>query len=203
MSWFTDPNCEAECMKAHAAIATAVDFDFPSGHVRLGTWLGNLVIGGNTYLGVGSLGSIQETAQGVQLVAEQWSYQLSGVDPAILPESEIDNAFGRSVVEYEVWMDPVRWTVIGTEINREGTMGRFRRLDGGQRPLIEVTVDTRLSMLEQTDGWRYTTEHQAKFFSGDLGCDFARRNDSIEIIWGGYRVLPGGIVPNLVRRFRD
>ena len=187
MSWFSDPNCEAAALAEVAAVAYAVDLEFPSGHVRLHTWTGDLTIGGNVYTGTGTLGAISDVPERAELTAEQWTYRLSGVDVTVLPESEIDNCFGRSVIEYEVWFNPETYAVIGTEIRREGTMGRVRRRDGSQ-PVIEISCETRLVMLEQADSWSYTSEHQADFFPGDLGCDFARELDSVEVIWAGKRV---------------
>lgn len=200
MSWFDDSNCEAAAMAERCAIAYAVDLDFLSGHVRLHTWTGDLSINGQTYLGVGKLGAISDIAERVQLVSERWRYRLSGVDPSVVPESEIDNSFGRSVTEYEVYLNPDTYAVIGYETRREGTMGSVRRSDG-RDPIIEVSVNNRLSMLEQPDGWRYITEHQEKFYSGDLGCDHARALDSIEVIWGGRRV--GGFASEFINTGRN
>jgi hypothetical protein len=187
MSWFTDPNCEAAAALEHAQLAYAVDFDFPSGHVRLHTGSGDLVVAGNTYTGVGSIGSIQGNPERLKLGSEKWSYSLSGVDPSVIPESEIDNSFGRSVVEYEVWMNPATNQVAGYEINREGRIDGMRRRDGVS-PVIMVSVENRLVILDQADGWRYTGEHQAQFFPGDLGCDETKNLESKEVIWGGKRV---------------
>lgn len=196
MSWFSDPNCEAAAIAEVAVVVYAVDLDFPSGHVRLHTGTGPLTIGGNIYTGTGTLGSISDVPERAQLTAERWDYKLSGVDPTVVPESEIDDCFGRSVVEYEVWLNPENHAVIGAETRREGTMGRVRRRDGAS-PVIEVSCETRLVMLEQPDGWRYTGEHQDKFFSGDLGCHLVGELDSVEVIWGGKRVQGGGEHPRL------
>lgn len=200
MSWFTDANCEAESLKEHVRYARAVDFDFPSGHSRFWTGLGDLTIGGDVYTGTGSLGSVSDTSENVSLANEQWTYRLSGVDPTILPESEIDNSYGRSVTEYEVWIHPTQLTVIGTEIFREGCIGPIKRLDG-HAPYIQVRCYSRLAFLDEAEGWRFTTEHHEEFFASDLGCDFTRQMDSVELIWGGYKVFPGfhGLISDVVR----
>lgn len=191
MSWFTDANCEAASLLEHAQIAYAVDLDFPSGHVRLHTALGDLSIGGNTYTGIGTLGTINGVPDRVKLQSERWSYLLSGVDPSVVPESEIDNCFGRSATEYEVWINPSTQAVIGYEINREGRMAGIKRRDGGPTPVIEVGCENRLVVLDQADGWRYTDEHQQLWFSGDLGCDQTKNIESKEVIWGGRKHKPG------------
>lgn len=198
MSWFTDASCEAASILENAVIAYAVDLSFPSGHIRLSTWPSDLTIGGNVYTGVGTLAGVSEIPDRAQFTADRWTYSLSGVDPSVVPESEIDNCFGSSATEYEVWLHPDTHAVIGTEINREGRMGRVRRRDGGS-PIIQVDVESRLVVLEQSDDWLYTAEHQAEFFSGDTGCNQVGALDSNEIIWGGKRV-DGGVPGHIARR---
>ncbi len=202
MSWFTDANCAAAALREHALIAYAVDFDFPSGHVRLSTYIGNLRIDSNVYTGVGGLAGISGGSEKAALVADRRVYSLSGVDPSVVPESEIDDCFARSVTEYEVWINPETRAVIGTEINWEGRMSKVRRRDGGT-PLIEINCENRLVILEDADSWRYTSEHQARFFPSDTGLNHVRENDSLQIMWGGFPVVPGGILANLALRFRS
>lgn len=193
MSWYDDTNCETAAMAERCSIARAVDLEFPSGNVRLHTRKGTLSIGGNTFLGAGDLATISDTPERASLTTERWTYGISGIDPSVIPESEIDDSFGGEVIEYEVYLNPETHAVIGYEIRREGTINRVRRRDG-RSPLIEVGVDTRLAILELKDGWRWVTEHQEKFFSGDLGCDFARNLDSEEIIWGGHRTSGNSVI---------
>lgn len=200
MSWFTDPLCEAESLKEHVVMAYAVDMDFPSGHVRLTTWPGGLTLGGTAFTDAKNLGSVSDVPETAELTAERWTYSLSMVDPSVVPESEIDNCFGHSVVEYEVWLDSTTYAVIGYEIKREGTMGRVRRRRGGSTPLIEVDCETRLVILEQIDGWLYTSEHQAEFFSGDTGLDQVKELGSVEVIWNGKRIQAGGVPGYLANR---
>lgn len=190
MSWFTDANCQAAAELEHAQKCYAVDFNFPSGHVRLHTALGDLVLDGNTYIGVGTLGTVESIPERAQLTSEKWTYSLSLTDLTIIPESEIDNCYGRSVTEYEVYFNPDTFAVIGKEINREGRMGRVRRTDG-KSPVILVSCENRLAILEKANGLRYTDEHQQNLFSGDLGCDQVKFLETTEVLWGGYRVDPG------------
>ncbi len=198
MSWFTDANCEAASLAEVSLIAYAIDFDYPSGHVRLTTWPGDLTVNGQVYTGVGKLGSISDIPDSARLVAERWTYSISGVDPSVIPESEIDNVYSRSATEYEVWLNPETHAVIGYEINREGRMGRFRRSDGAV-PILQQDCEARIVILERNDGWMWTTEHQADFFTGDTGFDQVRELDSKEIIWGGQRVGAGGLPGHIGR----
>lgn len=184
MTWFTDPDNQAESVKPHSIQVIALDGDFPSGHLRLSTWLAPLEINGNTFTAAGNLIKIPENVENLQLTADTRSYQLSGVDPAAIPESEIDACFGRSFVEYLVWLDGATHQVIGWEISFEGRMDKVQRRDGGQ-PTIEVNAEHRLVILDGTDGWCYTDPHQKQFDANDTGLDQVQLAGSISINWGG------------------
>jgi hypothetical protein len=206
VTWFTDANCAAAALRENAMLAYAVDLDFPSGHVRITTWKGGVSILGNTFVpGFNEAGDIlvamKEPIERAQLYAETWTYQLAGVDVSVIPESELDNSYGRSVTEYEVWFDPETRAMIGYEIRREGTISKPRRRDGAE-PLIEIDVEHRLVILEDADLWRFTGQHQDKFFptgTRDEGCDLTASLESKEVIWGGKRVEAGGAIRNVIR----
>lgn len=191
MTWFTDANVQAEFEKEHMALAFAVDLDFLSGHVRLTTWSGDLTVNGQVYGGIGTLGSISNVPDKVGLTADRWTYIASGVDFSLIPESEINNSFRRSVTEYLVVLDPVTHAVIGYEINREGRISKIRRVDATDAPVIEISCETRLVILENADNYRFTHEHQQDFFAGDMGLDQVKNLDTTEIIWGGSRLSFG------------
>lgn len=210
MTWFTDANCAAAALRENAMLAYAVALEFPSGNLYITTWKGGLTIDGDVYVpGYNEAGDIlvamTEPVERAQLYAETWTYQLAGVDPSVIPESEIDDSFGGSVTEYEVWFDPTTREMIGYELRREGTISKIRTRDSDE-PLIEVDVEHRLVVLEDSDGWRYTGQHQDRFFPGgtrDEGCDLTAGLESKEVIWGGFRVVPGGFIPNLLVRLRS
>lgn len=207
MTWFTDANCAAAALRENAMLGYAVDLEFPSGHVRITTWQGGVTIGADSFVpGYNEAGDIlvamKEPTERAQLYAETWTYQLAGVDPSVIPESEIDNSYGGAVIEYECWFDPDTRALIGYEERRRGTISKMRRRDGDE-PLIEVDVENELVMLEDADGWRYTGQHQDQFFPDvprDQGCDVTAGLESKEIIWGGHRALAGILMP-LIRHW--
>lgn len=197
MTWFTDSNNQTESAKPHNLLVVAIDGDFPSGHVRLSSWTGPLTINGNVFTGAAGLGRMPTPSEDVKLVADTRTYQLSGVDPSVVPESEIDGSFARSWTEYLVWLNPSTYQIVGFEISFEGRMDKFARRDGGASPIIEVNVENRLVILDQADGHTYTTTTQSLFFpgAGDTGFDHVKENDSVTILWGAKFVQPGIINP--------
>jgi hypothetical protein len=197
MSWFQKPAAETESLKADNVLAIAIDGDFPSGHLRISTWLAPIILNGDTFFSSAGLGSVPSVSENTQLVADTRVYQLAGIDPAVIPESEIDACFGRSWKEYLIWLDPVTHQVIDYELNFEGRMDKIERTDGAS-PSVRVSVEHRLVILDEADGWCYTNEHQHNFFPGDNGLDQVAMNNSVEITWGGGKVNypgPRSIVP--------
>jgi len=191
VTWFATSANETEAAKEHYFMFLAASFDFTSGVLRFWSGVGDLVIASNTYLGAGDLATITMPPERVNLTVERKTYQLSGVDPALVSESDLDSSFGRSVTEYFGFINPDTRVLLATpEVNWEGEISNIKRVDG-ERPLIEVNADHRLVMLDQADGWRYTHEHQQQFYAGDLGFDQVPANDLKEILWGGQRVDPG------------
>jgi hypothetical protein len=191
MSWFTQSANETEAAKERYCMFLAVDFDFLSGHQRYWSGIGTLSLFGSDYLGTGELGKISTAPEHVRLIAETKTFQLSGVDIALVDESDLENCFGRSVTEYFGFINPDTGRLHELpETNWEGYMGRGRRVDGSL-PIIEINAEHRLAELDKPDGWRYTHEHQQQFYPGDLGFREMPSVETTEVLWGGYRVYPG------------
>lgn len=190
MTWFTDSNVQALYDREHCIEAVAIDADFPSGHVRLTTWPAGLTILGNAFTSVAGIVDIDEVEETAQRIFEPRVYSISGVDLSEIPESEIDDSYGRAWTEYLVGYDPDTYQMVGYEEAWSGYIGRMRRLDS-LTPVIQVHVNHRLAALEQPDGYRRTHEHQQQFFAGDTGYKKVKGLGSIQILWGGVRVAPG------------
>jgi len=203
VSWFAHSANETEAGNEHVGMFVAVDFDFPSGHIYLWTGLGDLSFGGNDYLGVGDLGKIDTPAENNQLQSQTKKYQLTGVDPALVPETDIDNSYGRSVTEYFGFLDAEARTLVATpEINWEGRIDVIRRVDGAN-PVIEVTAEHRMVLLELTDTWRYTHEHQQMFYPAlnDKGFDQVTAIQLKKVVWSGKNVDPAVQMPAFPTHF--
>lgn len=197
MTWFTSSTNQAEAAKQQYLMFLAAVFDFASGPIRFCTLRGDLSFGGNTYIGAGELASVSMPEERTSLTFEPKVYRLSGVDPVLISESDIDNSFGRSTIEYFGFLNPDTHQLVDTpEINYEGRIDKMRRIDG-KEPLIEVRVNHRLNMIDRPDDWCYTHEHQQLFFAGDLGFNRIPDNELQEIFWGGRPVRPG--IGNLIR----
>jgi hypothetical protein len=195
VTWFATSANETEAGKERYFAFIAADFDFPSGHERFWTGIGDLTVLGNIYLGAGELVTVDGESESTDLGAQRKRYTLTGVDPSLVAETDIDGSFGRSVVEYLGFLDPdMRQLLAAPEVSWEGRIDSFRRVDGA-RPIIEVTAEHRLALLDRIDGWRYTHEHQQQFYAGDNGFDQVNAIQLKKVIWGGKLVDPAVQTP--------
>lgn len=190
MSWFAQGLNGTEADKEHVCLFVAVSFAFASATSRFWSGFGDLSFNGDTYIGTGELGKISAHTEQVVLVAERKTYQLTGIDPALVLESDFDSSFGRSVTEYFGFLTAGGALLVTPEINWEGRIDSCKRIDG-PNPVIEVNAEHRLSLMDKPDGWRYTHEHQQQFFPGDDGLKLVPSVETTEILWGGRRVYPG------------
>lgn len=191
MTWFAQSSNETEAARGEGSnLVVATDFDFPSGHVRVWAGYGDLVIGGNTFSGLGDLGSIGVVPERVGLDAQQKVYELAGVDFSLIPQSELDNSFGRSTIEYIGFLNSSGQLVATPEINFEGRIDTCTRIDGKQ-PVIRVAVEHRLVLLDRPDGWKYTHSHQQQFYAGDDGFDQVAAIQTKKLLWGNQSGAPG------------
>lgn len=201
MSWFQQSANGTEADKDAVCLFVAVSFALQSGTVRFWSGFGDLSFGGNSYTGTGELGKITAHTEQVTLIADKKTYQLTGVDPTLVLESDFDSSFGRSVTEYMGFLSQAGALIATPEINWEGRIDSCKRVDGSA-PVIEVAAEFRLTLIDQVDGWRYTHEHQQQFFPGDTGLQYVGALETTELLWGGRRVYPGYLSGNNTGRGR-
>ncbi len=207
MTWFEQTANQTESLRAKYFPFLAVDFDFPSGHYRFWTGAGDITLNGQTYLGVGDLVKIESESETIELGPQRKKYTLSNVDPTSVDEDDIDGSFGRSVTEYLGFLNPeTKQLIANPEISWEGRIDSFRRVDG-PNPIIEVSAEHKMALMDRADGWRYTDEHQQEFFpgAGDTGYNQVPKLPLKKVIWGGKTVDPavqGKNLPTPKPRFK-
>src|ERR1035438_6115524 len=86
---------------------------FSTGVQYIWSGVGNLVVGGNTYRGVGSFGKISRIEEGVDVQAFGMTVSLGGIDPALLADCLSDIQLGAPATIYFALFD-ASCNVIGT-----------------------------------------------------------------------------------------
>lgn len=195
MSRITLSDIEASLQAEHILFTVLATLDFASGAVRAHIGVGDLTIGGQTYLGTGefsALSTITERPDGRDYT--QLTVGLKGVSPTYLAQvPDRTDYFGRyASIQYVVFnrttylpVEPIEAAVF------EGFMDFMSYERSAGSASIAVTIKHFDSIYAQSPDQWFTDEHQKALFASDAMFDqLAAMNDQ-EIIWGGGKVNSG------------
>ncbi len=133
----------------------AVEMQFDSGTIRIWTGYGDKSIGGNTYTGTGNLLKIEGLEETSDLSAAGTTLTLSGLDSTIITYALTE--------EYQGRLAKIFWGVNGVSDVIEvfsGYMDQMIIQDQGDSSTIQLTLESRLIVLERPNIRRYTSESQ-------------------------------------------
>ena len=157
----------------------AVEMAFDSGTVRLWTGYGDRTIGGQTYVGAGSLLNIQDLAEVADLSAKAITISLSGVAVALVSLA-LQEPYQRRVCRvYFGTIDVANVVEVFS-----GQLNTMNIEDSGEASTITVVVDSKLVELERASNRRYTRESQRSRYSDDKFFDYVAKLQDREIVWG-------------------
>lgn len=138
----------------------AVELMFDSGALRIWSGIGDKSIGGQTYTGTGSLLSVGGIEESDDLSAPGASISLNGVDSSLV-----------SLAIQEPYQNRDCRILLGSgddffEIF-SGFMDVMTIEDSGETCVINLTVESRLIILDRKVPLRYTQETQNSLYPGD------------------------------------
>lgn len=138
----------------------AVELMFDSGALRIWSGIGDKSIGGQTYTGAGSLLSVGGIEESDDLSAPGASISLNGVDSSLV-----------SLAIQEPYQNRDCRILLGSgddffEIF-SGFMDVMTIEDSGETCIINLTVESRLIILDRKVPLRYTQETQNSLYPGD------------------------------------
>lgn len=168
----------------------AVDMGFSSGDIRLWTGYGDKTINSETFTGSGNLLNIDGLEEVADLSARGTTITLSGLASTILTYALTEEYQGRLVTIY--------WGVGDNVVEVfSGYMDQMTIIDSGETSTIELTVESRLIVLERPNPRRYTSESHAQVRkrkwlddgnSGDPAADtffdWVQGLQDKQIVWG-------------------
>lgn len=147
--------------------------------VRMWTGVGTLTVGGEDYVGVGSILSISAIEETAEMAVKGATITLSGVSSEALSLSLSQPYQGRVCNIY--------FGVLGELVFNQvfsGYMDQMNITDGGDTATIELMVENRLIDLERARVARFTSGYQKSIYPGDLGLDFVEDLQDKDIVWG-------------------
>ena len=160
-----------------------VKLTLDTGNIRLNSSDRNIVFSGQTYLGVGRMGTVSAVEDTVQLQAASIQMTLSGIPTSFLQIALAENYQGRYVRlslgllddTYELVKNPVL-IFVGLIDQMSVVVGKYAT--------ITLTAQNELSRWEVPRIRRYTNEDQRLRYPNDTGLRFLEQTVEREIYWG-------------------
>ena len=156
---------------------------FATGPVYLWSGIGSIFWNGQTWLGVGTLGSISVAEEGSTVEAKGITIGLSGFDSSFLTAVLGEFQLGLPVVVYlGLFADGA---LIASPITAwAGRMDQPTITVGGETADIKISCENRLIDLNTSVQRRYTNDDQQLVAPGDLGLSFQSGIQEVVIYWG-------------------
>jgi hypothetical protein len=162
-----------------------VQLTFKSQTVYLWSGPGSLVWNSQTFMGVGSLGSIGAITEGVDINADGTTITLSGIDPLLLAESLTDIQLGATA---SIWLGAVtpQRTLIGTPyLMFSGTVDAPTITPGVDTISITLNLENRMLDLARPNMRRYTSADQRIAYPTDSAFGWVEQLNDAAWNWGG------------------
>lgn len=174
-----------------AAAATVVRpgllayFDFSGGAVRVHSGLGPLSWGGNTYTGLGDLGSVSTVKETTETRANGMQFTLSGIPSTMVTRILAEDYRGRSCKLWLAFFSSADAILSDPLLLFSGRMDQCLLRDDGGTSVCTITAESRLVELQRSRERRRTDEDQKSLFSGDRGFEYVAGLQDRQIHWGG------------------
>jgi hypothetical protein len=164
---------------------------FTSGDIFIWSGLGTVQWNGQTWLGLGKLGTISAIEESSEIKATNVTFTLSGI-----PQDDITKIFGEVRQGYPVklWFGALgsNNNVIADPLQIfAGRMDITTIDEGAQTSTISISVENRLIDLNRARERRYTDQDQQIDFPGDLGFQYVQSIQDWNGTWG--KAGPGGL----------
>ena len=168
----------------HQVLFLAVKAEFDTETIRL--WSGDydLVIDGGTYTGVGTLLSISNIEDTLELKSSGLSVALAGMDTTVLDLALTENYQNRFITVYLGYLSGGTDTTVGTMTLFKGRMQSMVINDDPNGSTITVDAENRLIDLQRPSNLRYTKESQQFIDSTDTCFNRVQSLQDKEIVWG-------------------
>ncbi|EMY0634780.1 hypothetical protein AAIC24_000500 [Providencia rettgeri] len=169
-------------------LVIAAKLDLKSGVTRAHTGLGNLIIAGEVYQGVGSLGSIEPVTENNSTSPQQLILSLSGFDSLLIADVMNERSRGRNVSLMLVALDLDGKPVLA-EIIFAGQISNIGVTTGNNNE-VAVTVSNRFERWSQGLPDRFTDESWTKRHKGDRIFRYVAQMAERAIYWGSKKDAP-------------
>ena len=178
------PAVLAALTSSYVSVAILVDATFRTGTTYLWTGKGTLNANGNTYQGVGALGSVSVVEDGATVEARGISLNLSGIYNYLLADVLQELQLGAPVNVWMALFDSSGALIPNPILVWAGRMDQPTIEAGGQTAQLKINCENRLLDMNVSVNRRYTQDDQTMDWPGDVGLQFALGIVDRTIYWG-------------------
>mgnify|MGYP003132957622 CR=1 FL=1 len=168
----------------HQILFFAVKAEFDSGDVRVWSGDGDLSVGGENYLGVGTLLQISGAEDNLELTSTGVSVSLAGMDATVLNLALTENYQNRFLTIFLGFLSGSTDVSVGTMTVFKGRMQSMTINDDPNGSIIQIDAENRLIDLNRPSNLRYTKESQKYIDSSDSCFNRVQALADKEVIWG-------------------
>lgn len=179
-----DPSLATALSNSVIIPAILVMLSFRSGTKYIWSGSGNLSYNGQTYLGVGSLGSVELISEGIDVRADGTSIKLSGIDPSIQAECLLDIQLGSPA---KIWFALLAngLSIIGAPyLLFNGTVDQPIITVAPAEVSIQLRLENNLINLQRASNRRYTSADQRIEHPNDCAFGWVELMNDIALRWG-------------------
>lgn len=173
----------------NVTLVLAAEIHFPSGVTRVHTGTGVVIINGQTFLGVGTLGDVGSITEENSTSSSTMSMALSGLDMSLVGETLNEEVIGCSVICYIAVMNEVG-TISASNVLFEGFI-TDTSLQAGRQNALSYVVANVFERWQQGLPDRYTDESQQRLHPGDRFFRYVAQMAERSIYWGSKKDAPG------------
>ena len=174
---------EAESQKPVVHPVLFAELDFSSGFVRAHSALGDLQVDGNTFTGLGELGTVSPVTEGSDLSANGITLGLSGVNLANVSIALGEDYQGRSAKLWVGFLDIDTLALIADPAGPWAYRMDVMEVTLGQSAVITLSAESRAALWGRANVRRYTNQDQQDVYAGDRFFEFVPEMADKEIIW--------------------
>ena len=174
------------------ALFFAVKAEFDTDDILVWSGIDDLVIGSDTYTGAGSLLSISNSEDNLEIKSNGLVVALSGMDTTVVNYALTENYQNRPITFFMGYVMGGTNEVAGTLTLFRGRMTSLVINDEPTGSTVTIDAENRLIDLDRPSNLRYTKESQNFLHSGDTGFNRVASLQDKQINWGKTSDTAGG-----------
>mgnify|MGYP005997891345 FL=1 len=166
------------------AIFFAVKAEFDTDDILVWSGIDDLVIGSDTYTGAGTLLSVSNSEDNLELKSNGLVVALSGMDTTVVNYALTENYQNRPITIFMGYVMGGTNEVAGTLTLFKGRMTSLVINDTPEGSTVTIDAENRLVDLDRPSNLRYTKESQNFLHSGDTAFNRVASLQDKQINWG-------------------